>query len=293
MTMGGRGVTEPHLRAMRKPRIALLGSVNVDRIWRLEKPLVAGARIRVDETVLRLGGGAVNTAIGVVEAGGLPLVLSRVGAEALGDAALARLGELGIDTASITRKGTPQTILDLLIGPDGDRTILYPPGDKELVTTVPGPIEADALYVNMRLLAEPERLTAWCERMPVVCQIPLNATDPRPAHVLVASRDDLGDRTDAEIWTLGRRIAGPTLRSVVVTRGAGPVTIFSEQGTRSITVPGEPLADTDLTGAGDAFAAGLVVALGRSDEVAAAVLEGCRVAREVLTARPSLDLASF
>jgi ribokinase len=50
-------------------RILILGSVNLDRVWRLEAPLRAGGRTGYREVDARVGGGGFNTGCALIALG--------------------------------------------------------------------------------------------------------------------------------------------------------------------------------------------------------------------------------
>lgn len=79
------------------------------------------------------------------------------------------------------------------------------------------------------------------------------------AHVLVASASDLDPDAADDPLAMGRRVAGETLRWIVVTAGAAGARAVS--GREVLTAPAGQVETVDTTGAGDAFAAGLIHAL--------------------------------
>ncbi len=77
--------------------------------------------------------------------------------------------------------------------------------------------------------------------------------------MLVASRSDLGEVSDP--WQHARQLAGEQLEWLVLTEGkAGAVAIHGEE---QIRVAARPVSVVDTTGAGDAFAGGLIHGLAR------------------------------
>ncbi|MCV5591312.1 PfkB family carbohydrate kinase, partial [Escherichia coli] len=78
-------------------------------------------------------------------------------------------------------------------------------------------------------------------------------------HVLVASRSDLGEVSDP--WQHARQLAGEQLEWLVLTEGKeGAVAIHGDE---QIRVAARPVSVVDTTGAGDAFAGGLIHGLAR------------------------------
>ncbi|MCR3967198.1 PfkB family carbohydrate kinase [Aeromonas veronii] len=214
-------------------RILLLANLNCDHVLSLSEPLVAGARLQYVDQGRRLGGGAANTGIGLVWAGHEVTIASRIGLDETGE-------------------------LLILVDSTGERTILRRPRRPDL----PGdlPLEGiDCLYVNYPGTAIISYMRQMLGKSFVVAQYPKGGQARRPCHVLVASRSDLGEVSDP--WQHARQLAGEQLEWLVLTEGkAGAVAIHGDE---QIRVAARPVSVVDTTGAGDAFAGGLIHGLAR------------------------------
>ncbi len=243
-------------------RVVVVGSIAVDEVVRLSRPLRAGAHLDGRLVERRPGGGATNTGWPLASAGHRVTLVSPVGSDADGEWLVATLRSGGVDTSAIARVPGPSTRSLVLLDPDGERTVVNlhrcaEPGPPARLRTLP----ADVLYVRSR---EPDLAPLLGERLPsalVVAHVPPVEAGSRPAHVLVASASDLSGTDLASPWETGRRIAGEALRWVVVTRGAAGAEAFGEGRRLDVPAPAVPVVDS--TGAGDVFAAGLVHALAR------------------------------
>lgn len=240
----------------------VVGSIAVDEVVRLTRPLRAGAHLDGRLVERRPGGGGTNTGWPLACAGHQVTLVSPVGTDADAEWLLSELRSRGIDTSAVVRVPGPSTRSLVLLDPDGERTVVNLHRCAE-----PGPparlrdLAADVLYVRSR---EAELAPLLLERLPsslVVAHVPPVSAGSRPAHVLVTSASDLSGADLASPWELGQRVAGEALRWVVVTRGAAGAEAFGEGRRLRAGAPGVGVVDS--TGAGDVFAAGLVHALAR------------------------------
>lgn len=241
-------------------RIVVIGSAARDEVTRLAEPLRPGAHLNGIAGGARLGGGGANTAVALAAAGHAVTLVAAVGRDAAGDALLAELGAAGVDISQIARLDRPTTHSLILVDPAGERTVANvarceedaPP---ERVLDLP----ADAVYVRSRRADLAPLLAAKAATALVVAHAPPVEPGSRPARVLVASASDLDPGQIQNPLALGREIAGELLEWVVVTAGAAGACAHAASGL--LEAPAAKVRPVDTTGAGDAFAAGLVHAL--------------------------------
>lgn len=239
--------------------IVVIGSVARDDVVRLVEPLTPGAHLNGVSAGSRLGGGGANTAVTLAAAGHRVALLAAVGRDADGEWLLAELGAAGVDTSGIACVRRPTTRSLVFVDPSGERTIANlgrceedaPPYRLQ-------DLAADAVFVRSRRHDLGPLLAAKTETSLVVAHVPPVDPGSRPAQIVVASRSDLGHAT-ADLWALGREVAGERLRWFVMTSGPDGACAISPEST--LAAPAEAVATVDTTGAGDAFAAGLVHAL--------------------------------
>lgn len=240
--------------------IVVVGAVACDEVVRLKEPLSRGVHLNGVRTGVRLGGGGANTAVALAAAGHHTTLVASVGRDAEGDALIAELARAGVDTSAIARCDRPTTHSIVLVDPDGERTVVNvarceedaPP---ERLLAIP----ADAVFVRSRRLDLGPLLARKAADCLMVAHVPPIARGGRPAHVLVGSASDLSPEDTRFPLAMGAIVAGEPLRWVVVTAGPAGARAFSS--TETLAVPAERVATVDTTGAGDAFAAGLVHAL--------------------------------
>jgi sugar/nucleoside kinase (ribokinase family) len=257
-------------------QIVVLGDVNVDRIWRLGHPLQAGGRNTFGLVERRIGGGGFNTGCALLALGHQVSLVTSLGDDENGGWCRAALRETGFETANVRLHSRPTALIEILVDPLGDRTILAPSDADGEVQELTTDVSADLAYIASRKV-KPDALSDLLRRMDVIAQIPLDAGERRPATVLIGSSSDLDERGQPDLFAFGRRIAGPSLQRVILTSGAREVHMWDRHGETRVAVDLRPAAE-DTTGAGDVFAAGFIDAHLRGDTPEEAVRRGSELA---------------
>ncbi len=241
-----------------------------DEVVRLDSPLRPGSHNAGHWFGKRIGGGAANTALALARVGDTPMVVSAVGTDPDGERLGQDLARMGVDTQYLDRYAEATTRSLVMLDQAGERTIV------NLVrASVPVPpnladIEADFCYVRS---ADPALTEVLGLRVvhggPVLAHVPPVREGFRPVPFLVGSASDLDTDFLSDPFGAGRRIAGDALQWMVVTYGPDGARAFGAD--RELEQPAPPVAVKDSTGAGDVFVAGLVHALSRGMEMAAAL----------------------
>ena len=240
--------------------IAVIGSVAWDDVVRLATPLRSGAHLNGTAAPGRLGGGGANTAVALAAAGHHVSLVAAVGRDPAGDALLAELGRAGVDTAQVVRLARPTTRSLVLVDPDGERTVVNVGRcEEEAAPDRLLCLAADAVYVRSRRGDLAPLLARMAARSLVVAHVPPADAGSRPAQMLVCSESDLDAEQARDPLALGRRVAGDRLNWMVTT--AGPAGATARSAGEMLHAPAQAVETVDTTGAGDAFAAGLVHAL--------------------------------
>ncbi len=254
-------------------RLVVVGSIATDEVVRLAEPLRAGTHVESRGRTERIGGGAANVALALAAAGHSVAVVSAVGDDARGGRLLAELERAGVDCRAVARVAGESTRSIVLLEPSGERTVVNVHRSAE-----GGPpdrlrgLDADLVYVRSRATDLSPLLASLRAR--VVAHVPPVGPLSRPAPVLVASETDLAAGDRGAPWALARRVAGPRVEWMVITRGRAGAIAVSEG--RAVEAPGRVAPVVDTTGAGDAFAAGLLHAMAGGAEVPEALVTGTR-----------------
>lgn len=269
--------------------------------------VATGARRGTDtpaQVFRRRGGSAANVAALAAAAGGRARFIGQVGRDPLGEMLLAELSAAGVALA-VTRGGTTGTVV-VLVEPDGERTMLPDRGAATQLAELPrGALdEASWLHVpGYSLLVEPlgqmsRQLIARARDEGAGISIDASSVgliEEYGRAEFVAEVAALGpdvlfcNKDEADLLEVGPASPHPGVAFSVIKSGAAPVAIVTESATHWIPVPPvEGVADT--TGAGDAFAAGFLVATMEGGGPIVAADAGIRLAARVLR-RPGVGIA--
>ncbi len=271
-----------------------LGKLVADVVLRLDAELVRGGQVRVRRTT-SAGGAPANVAAGLARLGVPVRMAGWAGADPLADALLADLAGRGVEVSVVRRGNVP--VGTVLVHPDGERTLLADAGVGSLALADLRPdwfSGAAAVHLDGYDLL-PGR---WPD---VVVAAAGRARDAGAAIALdVAAANRISAHGAEEYAALVRRVAPDVLLCnaheadvlpdvpglaplVVIHAGAAPSRVVT--GTSELAVPVHPLRENavDTTGAGDAFAAGLLAGWSRGLPVTQAVEAGHAAAATVIT----------
>ena len=251
--------------------VLLVANLNCDRILLLDKPLQTGGRFHYRDGGLRLGGGGANTGLGLVWAGHRVALVSQVGRDDIGDWLIAEASTQGLDCRLVQRQQGNTCEMLLVMTPDGERTIIRPLRPIFELAAPPKWQKWDALYIN----SSAEGAVSWARTALAHCLVVAQlAKDerPRPCHLLLASITDMRGRSDLSPWEFGVSIAGEFLRYFIVTDGANDAKLYTQD--EEFSVASVPATVVDTTGAGDAYAAGVIHGLTSGQSILEAMAEG-------------------
>ncbi|MFH9420685.1 ribokinase [Streptomyces sp. NPDC017529] len=287
--------------------VLVVGSANADLTVRVARRPGAGETVHGSDLVESAGGKGANQAAAAARLGGRVGLLARVGDDAYGELLLDAQRAAGTDVAHvIVESGARTGTAMIVVGPDGDNSIVVSPGANAALTPQDVAAARDviaasaAVSLQLEVPVETVRATAATARE-TGTRVVLNPS-PTPDSLdpeLLAAADPLvvneheaqqlagsGEGTP-EDWAQALREQGA--RSVVVTLGGdGALVVDGEGGTDR--VPGVKVEAVDTTGAGDAFTGALATRLARGDSLTEAARFAVRVGAAAVTkpgAQPS------
>ncbi|TKB56172.1 PfkB family carbohydrate kinase [Ferrimonas aestuarii] len=265
--------------------ILTIANLNCDRIFRLSRPLQTGARIHYEDLGKRIGGGAANTGTALAWAGHQVQLLSQVGEDDLGDWLIEQASGLGLDCSQLHRHPGPTQPLQLLMEPDGERTILRPNRPRLMLPAKLNDTNLDAIYVNLMAEGLHQLLHHAIEHCTVIAQLPKDLS-LRPSHYLITSEDDLAQHAVDDPWQFAIGIAGPQLKAFIVTQGENGSIAYTHNSSVQVSAVDTKVVDT--TGAGDAYAAGLLDGVVRNLSLEQAMEQGALWASYALRSDSSI-----
>ncbi|HEX2903997.1 MAG TPA: carbohydrate kinase family protein [Jatrophihabitans sp.] len=250
-------------------RLICLGDVMLDVLAQLPGPLATGSDTPAPIT-FSPGGSAANTAAWLGWLGTPVTFVGRIGDDAFGAEAVASLRRLGVLTAVTIDFERPTGVCLVLVSPDGERTMVPSAGANsglaadDVLTSVTA---EDHLHLSGYSLLNPESRPAALAALAAAgsCSVdaasaaPIRAAGAEqflqwlPAGALVLANAD-------ELAALGGDPAALVRRglTLVVKDGAAGARLADRDGIRTVATAAVPVRDS--TGAGDAFAAGLLAA---------------------------------
>lgn len=244
------------------------------------------------------GGGGANTAEWYCLEGGSVALVGRVGDDTLGHGALDELRKAGVEVRVVVDDRAPTGMCVVVVSPDGERTMLPDAGaNSDLVPAdLPDDLFRSGAHLHLSgytLLNPGSRLAglaaldlARLRRMTV--SVDPSSSGPLAdvgverfldwidgVDLLLANEDEACSLGDSGDW----RVAGDRLASryanVVVKLGREGAAWFT-RGAPPTLSPAVALSVVDTTGAGDAFAAGLLAAWAAGLDHASCLAEGNR-----------------
>lgn len=263
------------------------------------------------------GGSAANTAAGVASLGGRAAFVGKVAADPLGDVFAEDLGEIGVHYATHRlHNGAATARSMILLTPDGERTMnTYLGACQQLteadinedeigaatVTYMEGylwdPPEAKKAFVRAAHYAhKQERATAFTLSDPFCVHRYrdefLDLMRSKTIDYVFANIEELKALYQTDSLAEATRQVAKDAELAAITMGAdGAMAIHNGE---IITVPAYPVQTVaDVTGAGDLFASGFLLAVARGQDLEAALKLGCLSASEVIShigARPVTEL---
>ncbi len=290
---------------MTRPRVTVVGDVGLDIVAKLAGDVVFGQDTRAAVTVAPGGAGG-NTAAWLARHDVDVSLIARVGSDEAGRTALTELTAAGIDCRFAVDPVLRTCCVVVLVASDGDRTMLADRGANAAfcvddVSLPPAPGRGHLHLSGYVLLDEGSRPAALAALRLAKEAGWTTSVDPQAStHVVSVGADnflswvegvDLLLPNDSELAALGGLDnALSWVGTVVVTHGRHGASWYS--GSERINVPAPESCETDSTGAGDAFNAGLLASwlagAPALDALRAGVVAGTAAAARI-GARPGTD----
>lgn len=288
---------------MRRPRIVVAGSLNMDVVCGVQRAPEAGETVLGRHATFSGGGKGANQAIAAARLGGQVTMVGRVGADAFGNTLRSALVADQVDATHVGIDPDSSSGLALILVDDaGQNRITVVPGANAQL----GPSHVDTARpvldgAHLLLLQLETPLPTIARAIDHACAagvpVMLNPAPAQPLPQEWYARLDylipnegeaslltgLPVRDDEEAAAAASALFSRGVRSVLVTLGARGVLLFDRQGPRRVPAPVVTAVDT--TAAGDTFIGALAVALGEGLSLDQAAMFAVRAASLSVTRR--------
>lgn len=270
-----------------RPSIVVVGSVNLDIVASAHKLPVAGETITGAQLQRFPGGKGANQALAARRLGANVSLLACVGDDAHAAEALALLRDGGVDLSMCATSGTTPTGVALIcVAPSGENQIVVAPGaNRALNVDAVSVPPADAMICQLEVPVD--TLCKVIDDFAGFVCINLAPAMDVPAKLL--QRADLVIVNETEALHYGDQLTA--CNGLVAETLGGRGARLSKAG-KVIAEAGAPAVKAvDATGAGDAFAAALTVAIAEGQALPGALAFACAAGAAAVTkagAQPSL-----
>lgn len=264
----------------KRPRIAVVGSANVDMTTFTDQFPKPGETIFAQKFDLGFGGKGANQAVAARLCGAEVFMVARVGSDLFGPATIENFRKQGINTTHVKQvEGLSSGVAPIFVEPSGQNRILVVKGANDALR--PADVDAaaetlqtsDCIVLQFEIPLETVYYTiAFARKHGVRCI--LNPAPAQPvdmaalkdldyfvpneseAEAIIGSR--VRDIDDAK--TCAQKLVGRGIRRVIITLGANGSLLAGRDGSEH--VPPFAVKSLDSTGAGDAFIGSFAVFLG-------------------------------
>jgi ribokinase len=263
----------------KRPRIAVVGSANVDMTTFTNQFPKPGETIFAQKFDLGFGGKGANQAVAARLCGAEVFMVARVGSDLFGPATIENFKKQGIDATHVKQvDGLSSGVAPIFVEPNGQNRILVVKGANDALK--PADVDAaaetlktaDCIVLQFEIPLETVYYTiAFARKHGIRCIV-----NPAPAQpVDMAALTDLDyfvpNESEAEAImgspvknlddakSCAKELVGRGIRRVIITLGANGSLLASHDG--SDHVPPFQVKSVDSTGAGDAFIGSFAVFL--------------------------------
>ena len=271
-----------------RPRVTVVGSINLDLVAFCERLPRAGETLTDAELARVPGGKGANQAVAAARLGADVRFIGCVGSDEFGALARTGLEEAQVDLCGLQVVDEPTGVALILVDAGGENQIVVAPGANRRLA--PGSFEigeADAVLCQLEIPVE--SVAAAAEQAEgMFC---LNAAPARPVPPDVLARADLIVANSFELDTLGSSSLGGLFALTLGAEGA----LLLEAGEEVARAHPPEVTAVDGTAAGDAFCACLVVSLLEERGYEEALERACAagaIAASRPGAQPSLPTAA-
>ncbi len=264
----------------KRPRIAVVGSANIDLTTFTEKFPKAGETIFGQKFDLGFGGKGANQAVASRLCGADVFMVARVGSDLFGPATIQNFKKLGIDATHVKQiEGVSSGVAPIFVEPNGQNRIWVVKGANDLLK--PADVEAaadllktvDCIVLQFEIPLETVYYSvSFARKNGIRCIVNPAPAQPADMNALAGLDYFVPNESEAETITgmpvrnvdeakkCAEKLLSAGVKRVIITLGANGSLLASREGMEHIAA--FSVKSVDSTGAGDAFIGSFAVFLG-------------------------------
>jgi ribokinase len=264
----------------KRPRIAVIGSANIDLTTFADRFPKAGETIFGQKFDLGFGGKGANQAVAARLCGAEVFMIARVGNDLFGPATIENFKKLGIDATHVQEiEGASSGVAPIFVEPSGQNRILVVKGANDLLKPAAVDAAADLLKAVDCMVLQfeiPLETVYYCVEFAKTNGIRciVNPAPAQPIDLKALNGLDYFVPNESEAETItgmparnledtkhcAERLLASGIKRVIITLGANGALLAARDGMEHISA--FSVKSIDSTGAGDAFIGSFAVFLG-------------------------------
>jgi ribokinase len=264
----------------KRPRIAVVGSANIDLVTFADRFPKAGETIFGQTFDLGFGGKGANQAVASRLCGADVFMIARVGSDLFGPATIQNFKKLGIDATNVKQiEGVSSGVAPIFVEPNGQNRILVVKGANDLLK--PADVDAaadllktvDCMVLQFEIPLETVYYSvSFARQNGIRCIVNPAPAQPIDMNALTGLDYFVPNESEAETITgmpvrnvddakkCAEKLLSGGVERVILTLGANGSLLAGRNGMEHI--PAFNINSIDSTGAGDAFIGSFAVFLG-------------------------------
>jgi ribokinase len=264
----------------KRPRIAVIGSANIDLTTFSDRFPKAGETIFGQKFDLGFGGKGANQAVASRLCGADVFMVARVGSDLFGPATIENFKKLGIDATHVKQiEGVSSGVAPIFVEPNGQNRILVVKGANDLLK--PADVDAaanllktiDCMVLQFEIPLETVYYSvSFARKNNIRCVVNPAPAQPIDMSALVGLDYFVPNESEAENITgmpvrnvddakkCAKKLLSGGVKRIILTLGANGSLLAGRDGMEH--VPAFSVKSVDSTGAGDAFIGSFAVFLG-------------------------------
>ncbi|UOQ84370.1 ribokinase [Gracilibacillus salinarum] len=256
---------------MTKPRITVVGSINMDMVTETDTVPAQGETVRAKNFQTVPGGKGANQAVAAARLGADVTMVGCVGDDPFADSLVTNLQKEQVSVQYVDRiRETPSGLANIILS-EQDNRIMIVAGANQHVTTDYIKERREAILNSDYVLLQfeiPKETIEYCIQLCKQHQIPV-IVNPAPAMTLSASAWKAATYITPNETEWRQLFKEKNDKKLIITKGKAGVSYWEDDLEQ--TAPSYPVEVVDTTGAGDTFNGALAVALAEKYNVAEAV----------------------